>query len=220
MDEECQCEDEECECDDDECQCETEEGQLKDQECQCEDEEHEPEYCYHLHMPPSSIGRVKAFYGNFGVLVKAYTYIRMLGSAGLRQASEDAVLNANYLLSRLKGVYPLPYDRTCMHEFVLSGRLPEAPDVHTLDIAKRLMDFGFHPPTIYFPLIVPEAIMIEPTETESKQTLDAFADALILIAGEAKANPELLHSAPHVTPVSRLDEVQAARQPVLQCFRS
>jgi glycine dehydrogenase subunit 2 len=107
-----------------------------------------------------------------------------------------------------------------MHEFVLSGRLPEAPDVHTLDIAKRLMDFGFHPPTIYFPLIVPEAIMIEPTETESRQTLDAFADALIQIAAEARSNPELLHSAPHVTPVSRLDEVQAARQPVLQCFKS
>ena len=195
---------------DDECRCE-------DEECQCEDEQ---EYCYHLHMPPSSIGRLKAFYGNFGVCVKAYTYIRMLGAAGLRHASEDAVLNANYLLSRLKGVYPLPYERTCMHEFVLSGPLPEAPDVHTLDIAKRLMDFGFHPPTIYFPLIVPEAIMVEPTETESRETLDAFADALIQIAQEAKTNPEILHSAPHVTPVSRLDEVQAARQPVLQCYKS
>jgi glycine dehydrogenase subunit 2 len=217
MDEECQCEDEECQCESESSQCEADECQCEDEECQSEDEE---EYCYHLHMPPSSIGRLKAFYGNFGVCVKAYTYIRMLGAAGLRQASEDAVLNANYLLSRLKGIYPLPYDRTCMHEFVLSGRLPDAPDVHTLDIAKRLMDFGFHPPTIYFPLIVPEAIMIEPTETESKETLDAFAAALIQIAQEARSNPEILHSAPHVTPVSRLDEVQAARQPVLQCFKS
>jgi len=235
MADECQCDEEDCQCDDEDCHCEPEEEQSEDEncqcdhdECQCEDEDcecgdeeqDEVEYCYHLHMPPSSIGRVKSFYGNFGVLVKAYTYIRMLGAAGLRQASEDAVLNANYLLSRLKGVYPLPYERTCMHEFVLSGHLPEAPDVHTLDIAKRLMDFGYHPPTIYFPLIVPEAIMIEPTETESKQTLDAFADALIQIAGEARTNPELLHSAPHVTPVTRLDEVQAARQPVLQCYKS
>lgn len=176
-------------------------------------------YYYHWQMPPSSIGRLKAFYGNFGVCIKAYTYIRMLGAEGLRQVSENAVLNANYLLSRLKGVYPLPYDRTCMHEFVLSGRLPDAPDVHTIDIAKRLMDFGFHPPTIYFPLIVPEALMIEPTETESKETLDAFADALIQIAQEAKTNPELLHNAPHVAPVARLDEVLAARQPVLQCLK-
>jgi glycine dehydrogenase subunit 2 len=185
------------------------------------DEEWEEEemYYYHWQMPPSSIGRLKAFYGNFGVCIKAYTYIRMLGAAGLREASENAVLNANYLLSRLKGVYPLPYDRTCMHEFVLSGRLPDAPDVHTIDIAKRLMDFGFHPPTIYFPLIVPEALMIEPTETESKETLDAFADALIQIAQEAKTNPELLHSAPHLAPVARLDEVLAARQPVLQCLK-
>ncbi|MGC8786167.1 MAG: aminomethyl-transferring glycine dehydrogenase subunit GcvPB [Anaerolineae bacterium] len=181
--------------------------------------EEEGMYYYHWQMPPSSIGRLKAFYGNFGVCIKAYTYIRMLGAAGLRQVSENAVLNANYLLSRLKGIYPLPYDRTCMHEFVLSGRLPDAPDVHTIDIAKRLIDLGFHPPTIYFPLIVPEALMIEPTETESKETLDAFADALIQIAQEAKTNPELLHSAPHVAPVARLDEVLAARQPILQCLK-
>jgi glycine dehydrogenase subunit 2 len=171
-------------------------------------------------MPASSIGRLKAFYGNFGVCIRAYTYIRMLGATGLRHVSENAVLNANYLLGRLKGVYPLPYDRICMHEFVLSGRLPDAPDIHTIDIAKRLMDFGFHPPTVYFPLIVPEALMIEPTETESKETLDAFADALIQIAQEAKTDPELLHTAPHVTPVARLDEVLAARQPVLQCLKS
>jgi glycine dehydrogenase subunit 2 len=190
-----------------------------DESCKSGEEAEEEAYCYHLKMPASSIGRLKAFYGNFGVCVKAYTYIRMLGDAGLRQVSEDAVLNANYLLSRLKDVYPLPYARTCMHEFVLSGQLAEAPDVHTLDIAKRLMDFGFHAPTIYFPLIVPEALMIEPTETESKETLDAFAKALIQIAQEAKTRPELLHTAPHVTPVSRLDEVQAARQPILHCLQ-
>ena len=171
---------------------------------------------YHLEMPEASIGRVKAFYGNFGVFIKAYTYIRMLGAEGLRQVSEDAVLAANYLLARLKKVYPLPYDRTCMHEFVLSGRLPQAPDIHTLDIAKRLMDFGFHPPTIYFPLIVPEALMIEPTETESKETLDAFVEAMLNIAEEAPENPDLLHRAPHTTPITRLDEVRAARQPVLR----
>jgi glycine dehydrogenase subunit 2 len=190
-----------------------------DHEHEHEHEEGEEEYSYRLQMPASSIGRLKAFYGNFGILLRAYTYIRMLGAEGLRQVSENAVLNANYLLSRLKGTYPLPYDRICMHEFVLSGHLPDAPDVHTLDIAKRLMDYGFHPPTIYFPLIVPEALMIEPTETESKETLDAFADALIQIAQEARINPELLHSAPHITPVSRLDEVRAARQPVLQCLK-
>ena len=188
-------------------------------ECDHEDEEGEEVYRYSLEMPASPIGRMKAFYGNFGIFVRAYTYIRTLGAEGLRQASQDAVLNANYLLARLKGVYPLPYDRTCMHEFVLSGVLPGAPGVHTVDIAKRLMDFGYHPPTVYFPLIVPEAIMIEPTETESKQTLDAFADAMLQIAQEAKTQPELLHGAPHVTPVSRLDEVQAARQPVLQCLK-
>jgi glycine dehydrogenase subunit 2 len=171
---------------------------------------------YHLEMPEASIGRVKAFYGNFGVFIKAYTYIRMLGAEGLRQVSEDAVLAANYLLARLRKVYPLPYDRTCMHEFVLSGPLPQAPDVHTLDIAKRLMDYSFHPPTIYFPLIVPEALMIEPTETESKETLDAFVKAMLNIAEEAQENPDLLHQAPHTAPVTRLDEVGAARQPRLR----
>ncbi len=171
---------------------------------------------YHLEMPEASIGRVKAFYGNFGVFIKAYTYIRMLGAEGLRQVSEDAVLAANYLLARLRKVYPLPYDRTCMHEFVLSGPLSQAPDVHTLDIAKRLMDYGFHPPTVYFPLIVPEALMIEPTETESKETLDAFAEAMLNIAREAQENPDILHGAPQTTPVTRLDEVRAARQPKLR----
>ena len=187
--------------------------------CEADEAWDEEGYCYRLQMPESSIGRLKAFYGNFGVCLKAYTYIRMLGATGLRQVSEHAVLNANYLLSRLKDVYPLPYDRACMHEFVLSGSLPGAPGVHTVDIAKRLMDFGFHPPTVYFPLIVPEALMIEPTETESKETLDAFADALIQISREAREDPELLTAAPHVTPVARLDEVGAARTPVLHCLR-
>lgn len=172
--------------------------------------------CYYLEMPEASIGRVKSFYGNFAVFIKAYTYIRMLGGAGLKQVSEDAVLAANYLLAKLREVYPLPYDRTCMHEFVLSGPLLQAPDVHTVDIAKRLMDYGFHPPTVYFPLIVSEALMIEPTETESKETLDAFAEAMLKIAEEAQENPDLLHQAPHTTPVTRLDEVRAARHPKLR----
>jgi len=171
---------------------------------------------YTWHMPPRSIGQVKTFYGNFGVLVRAYTYIRMLGAAGLRAVSENAVLNANYLQARLKDTYPVPYgDRLCMHEFVAQGILEGAPGVHTLDIAKRLIDYGMHPPTIYFPLIVPEALMIEPTETESRETLDAFVEAMERIAEEARADPDLLHTAPHVTPVRRLDEVEAARHPIL-----
>ena len=172
--------------------------------------------CFHLANPEKSIGRVKAFYGNFGVLVRAYTYIRMLGAQGLRQASEMAVLNANYLKSQLKGVFPISHDRTHMHEFVAQGIIPEAPEVHALDIAKRLIDYGFHPPTNYFPLIVPEALMIEPTETESKETLDAFADALRSIRDEALTDPGVLHEAPHSAPVGRLDEVRAARQPILR----
>lgn len=166
--------------------------------------------------PPKSIGRVKAFWGQFGVIVRAYTYIRMLGSDGVRKAAEHAVLNANYLLSRIKGAYPLPYDRICKHEFVVEGHLKDAPDVHALDIAKRLIDYGVHPPTNYFPLIVPEALMIEPTETESKQSLDNYADILLTIAAEARETPELLHAAPHNAPVRRLDEVRAARNPVLR----
>jgi glycine dehydrogenase subunit 2 len=169
-------------------------------------------------MPEHTIGRVKSFHGHFGVIVRAYTYILMLGAKGLRRVAEHAVLNANYLQTRLRGTYKIPYDRICMHEFVLEGHWPDAPDIHALDISKRLMDFGFHPPTNYFPLIVPEALMIEPTETESKDTLDAFADALIQIAEEAHSNPELLHNAPHYTPVSRLDEVKAARELVLCCW--
>ena len=171
---------------------------------------------YSLVMPSQSIGRVKAFYGHFGVIVRAYAYICMLGAEGLRQAGEIAVLNANYLQSILKEVLPLPYDRTCMHEFVLRGQIEGAPDVHALDISKRLIDYGVHPPTNYFPLIVPEALMIEPTETESKRSLDHFAQAMVGIVQEARTAPELLHEAPHHAPIRRLDEVRAARQLVLR----
>jgi len=163
---------------------------------------------------PDSIGRMRAFYGNFNVIVKAYTYIRSLGAEGLKRATEMAVLNANYIKEKLKSYFELPYDRICMHECVFSGKRQVAESgVHTTDIAKRLIDFGYHPPTIYFPLIVPEAIMIEPTETESKETLDAFCTAMIAIAGEAKANPQQLKNAPLSTAINRLDEVTAARKP-------
>ena len=176
----------------------------------------EGEVCFHLSMPERSIGQVKSFYGHFAVLVRAYTYIRMLGAAGLREVSENAVLNANYLRVLIKDTYPVPYDRICMHEFVAEGRIAGAPEVRALDISKRLIDYGFHPPTNYFPLIVPEALMIEPTETESKDTLEAFAYALLKIAEEARTNPQVLHEAPHNAPVRRLDEVRAARQPILR----
>jgi glycine dehydrogenase subunit 2 len=172
---------------------------------------------YSFETPSKSIGRMKTFYGQFGMMVRAYTYIMMHGSDGLREVSEYAVLNANYLMHKLKDVYRLPYDRVCMHEFVLEGRWPDVEGVHALDISKRLMDFGFHPPTNYFPLIVREALMIEPTETESKETLDSFAQAMLQIAEEAKTNPELLHEAPHKTPIGRLDEVQAAKNLILCC---
>ncbi len=163
---------------------------------------------------PHSIGRVRAFYGNFNVIVKAYAYIRSLGAQGLTRATEIAVLNANYIKEKLKPYFDLPYDRICMHECVFSGKRQVAENgVHTTDIAKRLIDFGYHPPTIYFPLIVPEAIMIEPTETESLETLDKFCDAMIAIAAEAKENPQRVKDAPLSTPVSRLDEVLAARKP-------
>lgn len=179
------------------------------------DEEEPPLYGWV--MPAKSIGRVKAFNGHFGMMVRAYTYILMHGAEGLRKVSEYAVLNANYLLARLRDTYHVPYDRVCMHEFVVEGRWEDAPDIHALDIAKRLMDFGFHPPTNYFPLIVHEALMIEPTETESKETLDRFADVMIQIADEAHNDPEILHSAPHKTPFGRMDEVKAARELVLCC---
>jgi glycine dehydrogenase subunit 2 len=168
---------------------------------------------YEWRMPPRSIGRVKSYHGNFGVLVRAYTYIRMLGAEGLRAVAENAVLNANYLQASLKDTYPVPHgDRTCMHEFVAQGKVAGAPDVRALDIAKRLIDHGFHPPTNYFPLIVPEALMIEPTETESRETLDAFIEAMRTIAREAVSDPALLHDAPHSSPVRRLDEVKAAKE--------
>ncbi len=162
---------------------------------------------------PESIGRMMNFYGNFSVLVRAYTYIRMLGPDGLRRVSENAIVNANYLLSLLLERYDLPYPKTVLHEFCLSGdRQKKANGVKTLDIAKRLLDYGFHAPTIYFPLIVSEALMIEPTETESKETLDVFAQALLAIADEAATNPALVLSAPVTTPVKRLDDAMASRQ--------
>lgn len=170
-----------------------------------------------LVKPAKSIGRMKTFHGHFGILVRAYAYLRMQGKSGLRDIADHAVLNANYLRVLLHDTYKVPYDRVCMHEFVAEGAWKDAPGVRALDVAKRLMDYGFHPPTNYFPLIVPEALMIEPTETESKETLDAFADALIKIAAEAHEDPELLTAAPQITPFGRMDEVQAAKQLVLCC---
>jgi glycine dehydrogenase subunit 2 len=167
--------------------------------------------------PKKSIGRVKAFHGHFGIFVRAYTYMRILGRSGLLDVANHAVLNANYLRVKLRDTYHIPFDRVCMHEFVAEGRWADAPDIHALDISKRLMDFGFHPPTNYFPLIVHEALMIEPTETESIETLDAFIDAMINIAEEAHSDPEMLKNAPHRTPFGRMDEVKAAKELVLCC---
>ncbi len=165
---------------------------------------------------PDSIGRVRAFNGNFCVLVRALTYMRSMGPDGMRRIAQLAVLNANYIRARLKGAYHLPYDAPSLHEVVFSDKKQQEHHVSTLDIAKRLMDFGFHPPTIYFPLIVSGALMIEPTESEPKEELDAFCDAMLAIAREAEERPELVRSAPHTTPVRRLDEARAARQPVLR----
>jgi len=163
---------------------------------------------------PKSIGKVKSFWGNVGMHVRAYTYIRYHGPEGIRRNAEHAVLNANYLLSKLKKHFKVAYDRTCMHEFVLDGTpLFKKTGVRTLDVAKRLLDYNFHPPTIYFPLIVHEALMIEPTETEGRETLDAFAEALIQIAEEAKTDPKKVQTAPHTMPVRRLNEVKAAKEP-------
>ena len=162
---------------------------------------------------PDTVGKIHSFHGNFGVIVKAYAYILSMGAEGLLQASEDAVLNANYMMRALEKYFELPYNRTCMHEFVLSGSKQKENGIRTLDMAKRLLDFGYHPPTVYFPLIVEEAMMIEPTETESKETLDAFIAAMVQIAEEAEKNPDVLRNAPHSTPVKRLDEAQAARRP-------
>ncbi len=168
------------------------------------------------HDRPKSIGKVRAFFGNFGMFVRAYAYILAHGPQGLRRMSETAVLNANYIRKMLEGVYHLPYDAPSLHEVVFSDRNLEASGVHTLDVAKRLMDYGFHPPTIYFPLIVKGALMIEPTESESREELDLFIAAMRAIAEEARRDPGLLRAAPHTTPIRRLDEVGAARNPVLR----
>jgi glycine dehydrogenase subunit 2 len=165
---------------------------------------------------PKSIGRIRAFYGNFGVMLKAYAYILSMGPEGLKKASEMAVFNANYLMKKLKDYYHLPYDRPCMHECVFTDRHQERLHITTLDIAKRLIDYGFHPPTVYFPLVVKGALMMEPTETESKEGLDRFIETMIAIAKEAEENPDLLREAPSRVKVRRLDEVLAARKPKLR----
>jgi len=166
---------------------------------------------------PHSIGRVRSFFGNFGMMVRAYAYIRELGPEGLKRVSEMAVLNANYIAARLKHELPLAFDTPSLHEAVFTGRKLEAKTgVKTLDVAKRLIDYGFHPPTVYFPLVVRGALMIEPTETESRQTLDAFVEAVLAILREAEENPELVQKAPHKTQLGRLDEARAARKPRLR----
>ncbi len=174
-------------------------------------------FYYHDFDYPLSIGRVRSFYGNFGVVLKAFAYIRTMGPRGLKKASEDAVLNANYLMKKLAENYELPYKRYCMHEFVLSAiNQKKEHGITARDIAKALLDFGFHPPTVYFPLIVEEALMIEPTETESKETLDYFAEAMKEINRRAAEEPQKLKEAPHTTPIRRLDETAAARRPILK----
>lgn len=173
---------------------------------------------YGFMKPEKTIGRIKSFHGHFGMFVRAFAYIAMNGADGMRAVAEHAVLNANYLMARLKDTYHVPYNRICMHEFVMEGKFDDVPDVRALDIAKRLMDYDFHPPTNYFPLIVHEALMIEPTETENKQTLDRFVDTLIKIAEEARTDPSLLKNAPHNTPIGRVDEVKAAKDLVLCCW--
>ena len=182
-----------------------------------------PEFTYDLEYDrPKSIGRLRGFHGNYGCFVRSYAYICSLGGDGLKDASETAVVNANYLLARLRehGVaeyLPLAYGQLCMHEFVLSGEpMKRELGLKTLDLAKRLLDFGYHPPTVYFPLLVDEALMIEPTETETKETLDGFADAIASILKEAGEDPEVARNAPYSTPVRRLDEVTAAKSPVIR----
>lgn len=165
---------------------------------------------------PFSIGKIKSFYGHFSIMVRAYAYILSMGWEGLKKASEVAVLNANYIMNKLKEYYNLPIEQVCKHEFVLGGLKDNVNDIATLDVAKRLLDYGYHPPTVYFPLIIDNAIMIEPTETESVETLDGFIDAMINIAKEAKENPNILKEAPHNTPVRRIDEVRAARNLILK----
>ena len=164
---------------------------------------------------PQTIGRLKAFHGQAGMILRAFVYIRTLGRSGLKQVSEDAIFNANYLKERLKSIFPVAVDEPCMHEFVLSVRSADSKDIHALDIGKRLLDYGYHAPTVHFPLVVPEALMIEPTETESKETLDRFVEALVQIRREADSNPEIVKTAPHTLPIRRPDEVLAARNPIL-----
>jgi glycine dehydrogenase subunit 2 len=164
---------------------------------------------------PDSIGKVRSFYGNFGIFVRAYAYILMMGNS-LKDATSDAVLNANYLKEKLKDAFDLAYDEKCMHEFVLCGERQKEEGASTLHIAKRLMDYEIHPPTVYFPLIVHEAIMIEPTESESKERLDNFVEVMLKIADEIKTNPELVVSAPHLAPIKKVDETTAARNPNLR----
>ncbi len=179
--------------------------------------ENDGQESFSLDTPANSIGRMGAFHGNFGALVRAWAYISTLGKEGIPQISEDAVINANYILSQLKGYYDLPYDRTCMHEVVFSAtNLRREHGVRAMDVAKRLIDYGIHPPTMYFPLVVDEALMIEPTETESKETLDYFIEVMKQITVEAAQDPDLLHDAPHNTPNTRLDEARAARRPDLR----
>lgn len=179
------------------------------------DEEDAP--LYGLVMPEKSIGRLKAFWGNFGMVVRAFAYMGVHGGEGLNQVSRYAVLNANYIRAKLKDTYKIPYPRICGHEFVMEGHFEDADGIHALDISKRLMDYGIHPPTNYFPLIVPEALLIEPTETENKADLDYFIETMKTIAQEARDNPDLLTSAPHTAPVKRLDEVKAAKELILCC---
>ena len=178
-------------------------------------EQKEGRFCFNYALP-QSIGKVHSFYGNYGVLIKAYTYIMMLGARGLKQASADAVLSANYLMHELKKIYHLPYDRLCKHEFVLSARDEKKKGAGAGDIAKALLDRGFHPPTVYFPLIVEEALMIEPTETESKETLDKFAKAMKAIKEDIDQDAAKVAGSPYRTVVGRLDEVRAARRPILR----
>jgi glycine dehydrogenase subunit 2 len=168
------------------------------------------QYCFKSDQP-DSIGRLHGFYGNFGNMVRAYTYIRRMGAEGLVEVSRNAILNANYIRKRLEAFYVIPYNRTCMHEVVLSAKRFREKGVHAWDIAKRLIDYGFHPPTVNFPLVVEESIMIEPTETESKETLDRFCDAMIAIAKEIEEQPDLVTGAPSTTSVSRLDETKAVK---------
>ena len=165
---------------------------------------------------PDSIGMLRGWPGNFGVLVRAYSYLRRLGAEGVRRVAENAVLNANYLRVKLNGTYHVPFDRMCMHEFVCNTRKQKEHGIHAIDVAKRLIDLGYHPMTIYFPLVVSEAMMIEPTETETKATLDAFVEDMLLIAEEAQDDPDKLHAAPVTTPVGRLDEGRAVKQPILR----